>query len=85
MTQRGPLAYSTSGWLGLSDDQVRQSVAGLMAQGVQHFKAKVGTDLDDDRRRLALLRDVIGPEGHLMTDANQIWGVDEAIEWMTGK
>ncbi|MCJ8309622.1 MAG: fuconate dehydratase [Hyphomicrobiales bacterium] len=83
MVQKGPLAYSTSGWLGLSDDQVRAGVNGLMATGLRHFKAKVGSDLEDDRRRLALLRDIIGDDGHLMTDANQIWGVDEAIEWMS--
>jgi L-fuconate dehydratase len=83
MQHQGPLAYSTAGWLGLTDAEVRTSVEGLMKQGFRHFKAKVGTSLDDDRRRLALLRDIIGPEAHLMTDANQIWGVNEAIEWMT--
>lgn len=83
MTQQGPLAYSTSGWLGLSDAEVRASVERLMDQGFRHFKAKVGSDLDDDKRRLALFRDIIGPHGHLMTDANQIWGVDTAVEWMT--
>ena len=80
---KGPLAYSTSGWLGLSDAEIRKGVTNLLKLGFRHFKAKVGTDLDDDRRRLALLRDIIGPDGHLMTDANQIWGVDQAIEWMT--
>lgn len=83
MAQQGPLAYSTSGWLGLSDEEVRTGVEDLQNRGFRHFKAKVGTDLDDDRRRLSLLRDMIGPDGHLMTDANQIWGVDEAIDWMT--
>ena len=82
MKRSGPLAYSTSGWLGLSDAEIRKGVKNLQNLGFRHFKAKVGTDLDDDRRRLAFLRDIIGPDGHLMTDANQIWGVDEAIEWM---
>lgn len=82
MERKGPLAYSTSGWLGLSDDEVRSSVNELIAVGVRHFKAKVGSDIEDDRRRLALLRDIVGDDAHLMTDANQIWGVDEAIEWM---
>lgn len=81
--QQGPLAYSTSGWLGLSDAEVLAGIQSLRRQGFRHFKAKVGSDLADDRRRLALLRDTIGEDGHLMTDANQIWGVDEAIEWMT--
>ena len=82
MLQRGPLAYSTSGWLGLSDAEVLANIQDLQRLGFRHFKAKVGSNLADDRRRLAQLRNAIGADGHLMTDANQIWGVDEAIEWM---
>ena len=43
---------------------------------------KVGADLDDDQRRAALLRDELGPDRLLMTDANQRWDVGQAIEWM---
>ena len=83
MIEQGPLAYSTSGWLGLSDEEVRSGVEALRNQGFRHFKAKVGTDLYDDRRRLAQLRSILGDDAYLMTDANQIWGVAEAIEWMS--
>ena len=79
MRELGPAAYSTSGWLGLSDDEIRQGVSSLRAQGFQHFKTKVGGDLEDDIARLGMLRGLLGDESHLMTDANQIWGVDEAI------
>ena len=81
--KKGPLAYSTSGWLGLSDDDVIKSITQLRNQGFRHFKAKVGGNLADDRRRLSMLRRIIGADGHLMTDANQIWSVNEAIDWMT--
>ena len=30
----------------------------------------------------ALIRDALGPDGGLMMDANQIWGVEEAIAAM---
>jgi L-fuconate dehydratase len=83
MIQKGPIAYSTSGWLGLSDAEVLKNIAKLRKQGFRHFKAKIGSNLADDRHRLAMLRDIIGTDGLLMTDANQIWGVDEAINWMT--
>jgi L-fuconate dehydratase len=82
LSRKGPLAYSTAGWLGLSDAEVRAAVEGLQKRGFRHFKAKVGLDLEDDRRRLAWLRQIIGADGFLMIDANQIWGVEEAIEWM---
>ena len=43
---------------------------------------KVGRDLEDDVRRARILRDAIGWDNDLMMDANQIWDVSEAIEWM---
>ncbi len=43
---------------------------------------KVGRDLDADDRRAALIREEIGRDGVLMMDANQVWGVDEAIAAM---
>ncbi|MGR3343478.1 MAG: enolase C-terminal domain-like protein, partial [Paracoccaceae bacterium] len=67
------------GWLGYSDDKLRQLVRDALAQGWTHFKMKVGADLKDDMRRAAILREEIGPDRWLMMDANQVWGVEEAI------
>ena len=76
-------AYTTSaGWLGYSDEKVRQLVRSGIAEGWTHFKMKVGRDLRDDVRRARIIREEIGPERVLMMDANQIWDVDQAIEWM---
>jgi L-fuconate dehydratase len=83
MLASGYPAYTTSaGWLGYSDDKVRQLVRAGLAEGWSHFKMKVGRDLLDDVRRAAIIRDEIGPDRKLMVDANQIWDVDQAIEWM---
>ena len=76
-------AYTTSaGWLGYSDEKVRALVGEGLAQGWTHFKMKVGRDLDDDVRRARLIREEIGPARKLMMDANQVWDVDQAIDWM---
>jgi L-fuconate dehydratase len=76
-------AYTTSaGWLGYSDKKVRDLVRAGLAEGWAHFKMKVGRDLNDDVRRAAIIREEIGPSRKLMMDANQIWDVDQAIEWM---
>src|SRR6266404_4496966 len=76
-------AYTTSaGWLGYSDDKVRTLVREGLAQGWTHFKMKVGRDLNDDIRRAAVIREEIGSDRKLMMDANQVWDVDQAIEWM---
>ena len=76
-------AYTTSaGWLGYSDEKVRALVRAGLARGWTHFKMKVGRDLDDDVRRARLIREEIGPARKLMMDANQVWDVDQAIDWM---
>jgi len=75
--------YTTSaGWLGYSDDKLRRLAAEAVADGYRHIKLKVGANLEDDIRRCAIARDVIGWDAHLMIDANQVWDVPEAIEWV---
>jgi L-fuconate dehydratase len=76
-------AYTTSaGWLGYDDAKVESLVRQALADGFRHVKMKVGTDLPADARRAGLIRDVLGEDGVLMMDANQVWGVDEAIASM---
>jgi L-fuconate dehydratase len=41
---------------------------------------KVGASVEDDRARVGLVRQEIGPKNKLMIDANQRWDVSEAIE-----
>src|SRR3990170_2162073 len=81
LRREGLPAYTTSaGWMGYSDDRIRALCREAVADGWTHFKVKVGGAPEDDARRLALVREEIGPERRLMIDANQSWGVDEAIE-----
>jgi L-fuconate dehydratase len=72
--------YTTSaGWLGYSDEKLARLCREAIDQGFDHIKLKVGLSLDDDIRRVALAREVIGPERSLLIDANQVWEVDAAI------
>jgi len=83
MRAHGYPAYTTSaGWLGYSDEKIRRLVRQGIESGWTHFKMKVGANLDDDLRRAQLIRDEIGPDRVLMMDANQVWDVGQAIEWM---
>jgi L-fuconate dehydratase len=83
MRAQGYPAYTTSaGWLGYSDEKIRRLVRQGIESGWTHFKMKVGANLDDDVRRAQLIRDEIGPDRVLMMDANQVWDVGQAIEWM---
>lgn len=76
-------AYTTqAGWLGFTDERMTELMRGMIAEGFDKFKLKVGGNLEDDKRRLKIARDVIGYERKLMVDANQVWGVPDAIDWM---
>ena len=83
LVDSGYPSYTTSaGWLGYSDEALRAKCRDLKARGWSHFKIKVGRDLEDDLRRCRVLRDEMGPEARMMIDANQVWDVPQAIEWV---
>ena len=50
--------------------------------GFTHTKFKVGRDLQDDIRRLTIAREELGWDMNIMIDANQVWEVDQAIDWV---
>jgi len=79
----GYQCYTTSaGWLGYSNEKLTRLATEAVAEGFQHIKMKVGRDLDDDIRRLEIVRSIMGPDRYLMIDANQVWEVDQAIDWV---
>lgn len=83
LEQSGYPCYTTSaGWLGYSDDKLRALLSEAVDEGYRHLKLKVGSDVDDDIRRLGIAREVIGWDAALMIDANQVWDVPQAIEWV---
>jgi L-fuconate dehydratase len=80
LLRSGYPAYTTSvGWMGYSDERIRAACRSAIDEGFSHFKVKVGGTPDDDRRRVSVVREAIGPDRTLMIDANQRWDVDEAI------
>ena len=75
--------YTTSaGWLGYDDAKLRRLCREAVDAGFRYIKMKVGRDLDDDIRRLTIARETVGPDVNLMIDANQVWEVDQAIDWV---
>jgi L-fuconate dehydratase len=73
-------AYTTSaGWIGYPEETLPQRAREAIEAGFRHLKLKVGADLEADLRRARLVRAAIGAENRLSLDANQAWGVEEAI------
>jgi len=80
---QGYPAYITSaGWLGYPDDLLRTKCREAIAEGWSDLKIKVGRDIDDDLRRTRILREELGPDRRLLIDANQVWDVNQAIDWV---
>jgi L-fuconate dehydratase len=77
-----PAYTTTPGWLGYDDGSLAELARAAVADGFRQIKLKVGGDLADDRRRLAIARAAVGPDVRIAIDANQVWGVDEAIAWV---
>ena len=81
LLKRGFPAYTTSaGWLGYAEETLPARVQAALADGFTHLKLKVGAGLETDLRRARIVRKALGPDNRLSLDANQAWGVDEAIE-----
>ena len=79
----GYQCYTTSaGWLGYSNEKLARLATEAVEEGFNHIKMKVGRDLDDDIRRLEIVRSIMGPDRFLMIDANQVWEVGQAIDWV---
>jgi len=81
-TEGYPCYTTSAGWLGYSDDKLRRLCREARDAGFGHVKMKVGQNVDDDIRRLTIAREELGPDVRLMIDANQMWEVDEAIDWV---
>jgi L-fuconate dehydratase len=83
LQQEGYPAYTTSpGWLGYSDEKLVRLSREAAAAGFDLIKLKVGGNLEEDRRRMRLVREALGYGIKIAIDANQRWEVDEAIDWV---
>jgi len=79
-----PAYTTTPGWLGYTDEKMVRLAKEAVASGYKLIKLKCGGSLEDDKRRLRLAREAVGPDIKISIDANQVWDVDQAIEWIKG-
>jgi L-fuconate dehydratase len=77
-----PAYATTPGWLGYDDSTVTRLAVEAVHDGFQQIKLKVGADLEDDLRRFKAARAAVGPDVRIAVDANQRWGVAEAVGWI---
>ena len=82
LAQGYPCYTTSAGWLGYSEEKLARLCQEAVDEGFNYIKLKVGRNLEEDKRRVQIARDIIGPDRNLMIDANQIWERDEAIAWV---
>jgi L-fuconate dehydratase len=83
LLEKGLPAYTTTpGWLGYSDETMVRLAKEAVAEGFTLIKMKVGRSLENDIHRLELVRKTIGNDVRMACDANQVWDVNEAINWI---
>jgi len=82
LSQGVPAYTTTPGWLGYSDEKMLKLTQEAVSEGFALIKYKCGKSLPDDRRRLTIIRELVGPDFPIAIDANQVWDVDVAINWV---
>ncbi len=79
--KEGYPSYTTAaGWLGYSNEKIVDLCKQYMEKGWRHFKIKVGLNLEEDVKRLEIIRNTIGDDCFIMVDANQQWSVNQSIK-----
>nr|WP_159465431.1 mandelate racemase/muconate lactonizing enzyme family protein [Scandinavium goeteborgense] len=76
---RIPLYNTEGGWLNLSTSELVENALECQANGFAATKMKVGLSIKDDMSRLRAVREAVGDNFEIFTDANQAFRVDEAI------
>ena len=85
----GVPVYGSGGFTNYPLDRLAEQLAGWVAQGILRVKMKTSRDPGADPRRLSAVRDAIGDEPELFTDANGAldrkaagyWADRFAAEW----
>lgn len=70
-------------YLGYEDNETLEAQC---RQGVEAgytvFYRKVGLDIEKEVEAVAIIRDIIGPEGKIRIDSNESWTVDQAARYL---
>lgn len=76
-------SYFTT-WIGTGTEALLDQIESVRrGRGVTAFKMKVGKDLDHDIERCSAVRRRFGDSITILTDANQVFSVSQAIHWMS--
>lgn len=77
--------YGSGGWTSYSTEELVAEAKMMVARGYKKIKLKVGVDggrnPSEDVRRVAAVREAIGPDIGFMLDANNVWRASAAMQF----
>lgn len=77
--------YASGGWTSYSTEELVAEAKNMVARGYKKIKLKVGVDggrnPSEDVRRVAAVREAIGPDVGFMLDANNVWRAAAAVQF----
>lgn len=71
--------YGSGGFTSYNDKQLRSQLSGWVSDGIMAVKMKVGTNPEDDVRRVKVAREAIGVVPQLFVDANGAYERKQAL------
>lgn len=74
-----PLYTTEGGWLHMETSALVEDAVAAKERGFGGSKLKIGRRPHEDVARIAAIRDAIGYDFEILTDANQAFAVDEAL------
>lgn len=74
------LLYGSGGFTSYSNAQTQKQFEHWAAQGIMHFKMKIGCEPEKDLQRVKAARKVIGHSGELFVDASGAYTTKQALE-----
>jgi len=76
------LGYASGGDMPLTEEQLAEFYGHMAGLGFRAAKLKIGLDIEEDARRLAVVRDAMTVDGKapaLMVDASEYWHPKQAV------
>lgn len=71
--------YGSGGFTSYTDEQLREQLAGWVAEGIPRVKMKVGREPERDLHRVKIARKAIGEDAELFVDANGAYDRKQAL------
>ncbi len=81
MARQEIAVYGSGGFTSYDDTQLSEQLGGWAEDGLRFVKMKVGTDPDDDLRRVRVARRAIGGNTELFVDANGAYTRKQALDF----